>query len=93
MPKRSAAKPDSRAARFAGLALAGTGLAHFANPKMFEPITVASFPNNTRRHVYTNGGLETAIGLALAARRTSRLGLAGLAGYAAYLAGSTVRSR
>ena len=93
MPERSAAKPDSRAARFAGLALAGTGLAHFANPKMFEPITVASFPNNTRRHVYTNGGLEKANVLALAARRTRRLGLAGLAGYAAYLAGSTVRSR
>lgn len=84
---------DSRAAKVAGLALAGTGLAHFVAPKMFEPITVASFPNNTRRHVYTNGSLETVIGLALSAPKTRRLGVAGLLGYAAYLAGSTVRSR
>jgi uncharacterized membrane protein len=77
----------------AGLAVAGTGLAHFANPKVFEPFTVAAFPDNTRRHVYTNGSIETAIGLALAASRTRRLGYAGLLGYAAYLAGNTVRSR
>lgn len=86
-------KQNSRAAMLAGLTVAGAGLAHFANPKAFEPITVAAFPDNTRRHVYTNGSIETAIGLALAARRTRKLGLAGLLGYAAYLAGNTVRSR
>lgn len=84
---------DKRAAKLTGLALAGMGLAHFARPQLFEPITVASFPQNTRRHVYTNGSIETAIGLALAGRRTRKLGLAGLLGYGAYLAGNTVRSR
>jgi len=91
--KTQAKKRNSRAAMLTGLAVAGTGLAHFANPKAFEPVTVAAFPNNTRRHVYTNGSIETAIGLALAGSRTRRLGLAGLLGYAAYLAGNTVRSR
>lgn len=86
-------KSDSRIARVIGIAVAGTGLAHFANPRVFEPVTVAAFPDNTRRHVYTNGGIETVIGLALAGRRTRRLGLAGLLGYGAYLAGNTVRSR
>lgn len=90
---KKAVPTKSRAATLIGLAVAGTGLAHFANPKMFEPITVAAFPDNTRRHVYTNGSIETAIGLALAGSRTRRAGLAGLVGYAAYLAGNTVRSR
>ncbi|WP_197377066.1 hypothetical protein [Mycolicibacterium baixiangningiae] len=84
---------DKRAAKLTGLILAGTGLAHFVRPQMFEPITVATFPQNTRRHVYTNGGIETAIGLALAGRTTRKLGVAGLLGYAAYLAGNTVRNR
>jgi uncharacterized membrane protein len=75
------------------MALAGMGLAHFARPQLFEPITKPAFPSGTRRHVYTNGGIETAIGLALAGRRTRRLGLAGLLGYGVYLAGNTVRHR
>jgi hypothetical protein len=39
--------------------LAGTGLAHFTSPGLFEPITKVSFPRNTRQHIYTNGSLET----------------------------------
>ncbi|MGE2716844.1 hypothetical protein ACQI4L_22540 [Mycolicibacterium litorale] len=84
---------DKRAAKLTGLALAGMGLAHFARPQVFEPITVAAFPQDTRRHVYTNGSFETAIGLALAGRRTRKLGVAGLVGYLVYLAGNTVRKR
>ncbi|MDY6870683.1 MAG: hypothetical protein SV966_09170 [Actinomycetota bacterium] len=84
---------DNRAAKLAGLAIAGTGLAHFVRPQLFEPITVPAFPQNTRRHIYTNGGLETTIGLALAGRKTRRFGLAGLLGYTVYLAGNTVRKR
>ncbi|OBF53374.1 hypothetical protein [Mycolicibacterium monacense] len=84
---------DNRAAKLTGLAIAGTGLAHFVRPQVFEPITVAAFPQNTRRHIYTNGSLETAIGLALAGRKTRKFGLAGLLGYAVYLAGNTVRKR
>ncbi len=84
---------DKRAAKLTGLAVAGTGLAHFVRPQLFEPLTVAAFPQNTRRHTYTNGSIETAIGLALAGRRTRKFGVAGLLGYAAYLAGNTVRKR
>lgn len=84
---------NKRAAKLTGLAIAATGLAHFARPQLFEPITVPAFPQNTRRHIYTNGGLETVIGLALAGRKTRKLGLAGLLGYGAYLAGNTVRAR
>lgn len=84
---------DKRAAKLTGLAIAGTGLTHFVRPQLFEPLTVAAFPQNTRRHTYTNGSIETAIGLALAGRRTRKFGVAGLLGYAAYLAGNTVRKR
>ena len=84
---------DNRAAKLTGLAIAGTGLAHFVRPQLFDPITVAAFPENTRRHTYTNGSLETTIGLALAGRKTRKFGLAGLLGYAVYLAGNTVGKR
>lgn len=84
---------DKRAAKLTGLAVAGTGLAHFVRPQLFEPLTVAAFPQNTRRHTYTNGSIETVIGLALTGRRTRKFGVAGLLGYAAYLIGNTVRKR
>lgn len=84
---------DKRAAKLTGLAIAGTGLAHFVRPQLFEPLTVAAFPQNTRRHTYTNGSIETVIGLALTGRRTRKFGVAGLLGYAAYLIGNTVRKR
>jgi uncharacterized membrane protein len=84
---------ESRAAKPVALALAGMGLAHFARPQLFEPITEPAFPSGTRRHVYTNGGVETAIGLAMASRRTRKLAMAALLGYGAYLAGNTVRNR
>jgi uncharacterized membrane protein len=84
---------DSRAARLGGLTLAATGLAHFVRPQLFESVTAGAFPTDTRKHIYTNGGLETAIGLALAVPRTRKLGLAGLAGYGIYLAGNAARNR
>lgn len=84
---------DKRAAKLTGLAIAGTGLAHFVRPQLFEPLTVAAFPQNTRRHTYTNGSIETVIGLALTGRRTRKFGVAGLLGYAAYFIGNTVRKR
>lgn len=84
---------DKRAAKLTGLAVAGTGLAHFVRPQLFEPLTVAAFPQNTRRHTYTNGSIETVIGLALTGRRTRKFGVAGLLGYAAYFIGNTVRKR
>ena len=45
------------------------------------------------RHIYINGGIETALGLALAAPKTRRLAAVGAIGYVAYLAGNVARNR
>jgi uncharacterized membrane protein len=71
-------RKSNRLARFSGLALAGAGLSHFTSPKLFEPITKAAFPRNTRQHAYTNGGIETVLGL-------------GFGRPAAYLGGNAIR--
>jgi uncharacterized membrane protein len=86
-------KTNSRGAKIAGLALAGTGLAHFAAPQLFESITEAAFPRDTRQHIYFNGGIETALGLGLAAPKTRKLAVLGTVGYLAYLAGNVARNR
>ncbi|MCV7282779.1 hypothetical protein H7J88_24390 [Mycolicibacterium flavescens] len=77
----------------AGLGLAGVGLSHFLKPELFESMTVQAFPRNTRQFIYVNGGIETAIGLGLAARKTRKLALLGTVGYLAYLAGNAARNR
>ena len=84
---------DSRAAKFAGLALAGVGVAHFTSPQLFDGLTRQAFPRDTRRHLYIDGGIETAIGLGLVSRKTRPLAVVGLIGYGAYLAGNVVRNR
>lgn len=89
----SEGQKQSRGAQIAGLALAGTGLAHFARPELFESITKSAFPRNTRQNIYINGGIETALGLALAAPKTRRLAAIGAIGYVAYLAGNVARNR
>ena len=86
-------KENSRGATIAGLALAGTGLAHFARPELFESITAPAFPRNTRQSIYINGGIETALGLGLAAPKTRKLAVVGVLGYGAYLAGNVARNR
>ncbi len=86
-------KENSRATTVAGLALAGAGLAHFVVPQLFEGLTKPAFPSNTRQHVYIDGGIETAVGLGLAAQQTRKLALIGLAGYLLYLIGNVVRNR
>lgn len=82
-----------RLPQVAGLALAATGLSHFVRPELFESLTTTAFPDNTLQHTYVNGGIETAIGVAMVAPKTRKLALAGLAGYGAYLAVSAVRNR
>lgn len=83
----------SRFPSFAGLALAATGLSHFAKPELFESITAPAFPNNTKRFIFINGGIETALGLALISPKTRKLaGLGGLA-YAVYLGANAARNR
>jgi uncharacterized membrane protein len=84
-------RASNRLARFSGLALARTGLAHFTSPRMWEPITKTAFPRNTRQHVYTNGGIATAFGLGFSSRQTRSLAIVGLIGYVAYLGGNTIR--
>jgi uncharacterized membrane protein len=86
-------KRNSRAAKFAGLAVAGVGLAHFSNPQLFDSITEQAFPRNSRQHLYINGGIETALGLGLSARQTRPLAVVGTIGYLAYLAGNVARNR
>lgn len=76
-----------------GLVLAAAGLSHFAKPQLYESITASAFPTNTRRHIYLNGGIETALGVGLLAPRTRRFAVAGVAGYIGYLILSAVRSR
>jgi uncharacterized membrane protein len=77
----------------AGLAIAGTGVAHFVKPELFESVTKSAFPRDTQKHIQTNGGIETAIGLGLAARKTRKLAVLGLLGYGAYLAANVVRNQ
>ena len=76
-----------------GLALAGTGVAHFVRPELFEGITKSAFPQDTDRHLKTNGAIETAIGLGLVAPKTRRLAVLGTLGYVGYLAVNVARNR
>ena len=76
-----------------GAALAAAGVAHFAKPEVFEPLTKTAFPNNPRRATYVNGGIETALGVGLAVPRTRKIALAGLAGYVGWLGFNAVRAR
>ena len=45
------------------------------------------------RHIYTNGGIETALGLGLLVPKTRKLAALGSLGYVAYLAGNAIRNR
>jgi len=83
----------SRVATVAGLGLAGVGVSHFVKPELFESITAPAFPRDTRKFIYINGALETAIGLGLAVRKTRKLALIGALGYGAYLAVNGARNR
>ena len=87
------ARKHSSLARVAGLAVAGVGLSHFTSPQLFDGITKQAFPRNSRQHLYINGGIETALGLALSSARTRPLAVAGAICYVAYLAGNAARNR
>jgi uncharacterized membrane protein len=84
---------NSRAVTLAGLALAGTGVAHFVRPQLFDGITQQAFPSDSRKHLFINGGIETALGVGLAVPKTRRLAVVGAIGYVAYLAANVVRNR
>lgn len=88
-----AEKKNSPGATLAGLALAGAGVAHFAKPELFESITEQAFASKSRELIYINGGIETALGLRLAVRKTRKLAIVGAVGYLIYLAGNVARNR
>ena len=77
-----------------GLAVmfAMTGVAHFVRPQVFEGITKSAFPRDTDRHLKTNGGIETAMGVGLLVPKTRRLATLGTLGYVGYLAVNAVRN-
>jgi len=83
----------SRLPALAGLAVAGAGVAHFVAPQLFEGITKSAFPKDTDRHIKTNGGIETAIGVGLLVPKARKLAVFGTFGYVAYLAGNAIRNR
>lgn len=82
----------SRLAKIAGLGLAAAGVAHFASPTVFDPLTSQAFPRRTRQHTYIDGGVETALGLGLLLRPTRKFALGGLAAYIAYLGANVFRN-
>jgi uncharacterized membrane protein len=82
----------STTTRLTGLAIASVGLAHFAKPEAFESITKSAFPDNTRQHIAINGGIETLLGVGLAAPKTRRLAVIGALGYLAYLGANLIRN-
>lgn len=84
---------NSRLATLTGLSLLGAGVTHFIRPQLFEGITAPLFPEDTGRHIKTNGSIETAIGAGLLVPQTRRLAVLGLVGYGAYLAANAVRNR
>jgi uncharacterized membrane protein len=84
---------NSRAATVAGLVLAGTGVSHFVVPQVYEGVTKAAFPTNTRQHVYIDGAIETAVGLGIASPKTRKFALIGLVLYLVYMAGNVARNR
>ncbi|MBB3605065.1 putative membrane protein [Mycolicibacterium sp. BK556] len=79
--------------KLTGVVVAVTGLSHFVRPELFESATKSAFPDNTLQHTYIDGGIETAIGLALVVPKTRKLALAGLVAYGAYLGANIARNR
>lgn len=89
----TARSADSVPARLLGVALAGTGAAHFTAPRAFDGLTAKAFPRETRQWTYRNGATELLLGLAIVYRRTRILGSVGLFAYTAWLGGQLARRR
>jgi uncharacterized membrane protein len=83
-----------RAHLWRGLLTSSIGLAHFAMPQRFEPLNVTlGFARNTRKHVYINGTIETAIGFTMIHPATRRITPVAALGYTGYLAANFVRAK
>ena len=79
-------------ARFAGLILAGVGVAQLANPRLFTPLSRRAFPRRTRLYTYVNGVVLTWVGLGLRMPRTRGLATIVGVGYAAHVSGRATRT-
>ena len=84
---------NSRGMTIAGIVLALTGLSHFVAPQLSEGLTKSAFPTNTRQHIYIDGGIETAVGLGLAVRKTRKVAVLGLLAYLLYMGVNVARNR
>lgn len=83
----------ARRAQLAGLGLVGAGVAHFIAPQLFDSMVASVFGRDTRKHVFINGCIETALGAGIAVGRTRPIAIVAMVGYVCYLAGSFLRSR
>lgn len=68
-----------------GIGTALVGIAHFIVPDQFRSMTRIAFPNNTDEAIKQNGAIETALGAAIALRKTRKLGFVGLLAYGGWL--------
>lgn len=82
---------SNRLALITGMGFTVAGLTHLIKPTAWEPITKPLFPEDTQRHIYTNGAIETALGLGLLSRRTRKAALGGFLAYGAYLGTNIAR--
>ena len=78
--------------RFAGLVLAGAGVAHLPNPRLFTPLSRRAFPRRTQLYTYLNGVALTLVGLGLRMARTRGLATIVGVGYAAHVSGRASRA-
>ncbi len=82
LPASSASSPSSgRAARSLVVLLLAAGVAHFARPRTFDAIVPRSLPGTPRAWTYASGVAELALGAAVAAPRTRRIGALATAGF------------
>ncbi|WP_371477231.1 DoxX family protein [Kitasatospora sp. NBC_00315] len=82
MSPTQASRPSTgRAARPLAALLLVAGAAHFARPRTFDAIVPRSLPGTPRAWTYASGVAELALGAAVAAPRTRRLGALAAAGF------------
>jgi uncharacterized membrane protein len=86
-------KKKSPAVVLTGLTLAGSGVAHFIAPQLFESITKVAFPTDTADHIKVSGIVETALGVGLVLPKTRKLAAIGSLGWVGYLAANVIRNR
>ena len=80
-PSERSTPSARRAARPLAVLLLAAGAAHFARPRTFDAIVPRSLPGAPRAWTYASGVAELALGAAVAAPRTRRVGALAAAGF------------